>query len=446
MSTVLESTGITLKEYHERRDRIFQMMPPQSIAILPSGSQKYRNADTEYAFRQDSNFYYLTGFSEPRSLMVLLKTEKNETHFILFCQSKDPELEIWTGKKLGIQGAQEQLGADDAHAFEDLDHVMPELLDNRKEIFYSLGRDSDWDARITGWLNSVRAQKKQGAKAPNTWVDLTVLIHEIRLFKSPNEIKLIKKASEISANAHVELIKACKPNKMEYELEALFVSECMRQGCRSTAYPSIVGGGRNACTLHYISNDKSLRSGDLVLVDAGGEYQNYAADITRTYPVNGTFTADQKSLYQLVLKAQLAAIECVKPGTRWDVLQETILAVLVQGLIDLGILTGTLESVIADKSYRKFYMHGSGHWLGLDVHDAGEYKEEGQYRQLKPGMVLTVEPGLYITPEEPGVDKRWWGMGIRIEDDVLVTENGHEVLTKVAPKTVEEIEQLMKKI
>lgn len=444
MSTMFELTGITLKEYAARRSRIIENMPPKSIAILPAGSHKYRNADAEYPFRQESNFYYLTGFSEPKSLLVLLKKSASETQFILFCQSNNPELEIWTGKKVGLDGALEQFGADKAYLFDDLDRIMPVLLENTNEIFYSLGCHSDWDERVTDWLNSVRVQKKQGVEAPGVFKDLSCFIHEARLFKSPDEIKLMKKVSEISANAHVALIKACKPNMMEYELEALFLYECVRQGCRSMAYSSIVGGGKNACTLHYGANNMVLNSGDLVLVDAGGEHQNYAADITRTFPVNGKFTEEQKLLYQLVLKAQLAAIDLVRSGTRWNVLQETVVTVFVQGLVALGILKGDVKTLITENAYRKFYMHGSGHWLGLDVHDAGEYKLEAQYRTLKPGMVLTVEPGIYIADGEPSVDKRWWGIGIRIEDDVLVTENGHEVLTKSAPKTVEEIEQLMK--
>lgn len=444
MSMLFENTGITLEAYAARRLKITQTMPPKSIAILPGASEKYRNADTEYSFRQESNFYYLTGFSESKSVLVLLKNLDSKTKFILFCQSEDPALEVWTGKKMGQMGAKEQLGVDQAYSFDDLDRVMPELLENTNEIFYSLGRDSVWDERVTGWLNSVRAKKRAGVEAPSVWVDLSSLIHETRLFKNPDEIKLIEKASEISANAHIELIKFCKPNMMEYELEALFLYQCVKQGCRSMAYPSIVGGGKNACTLHYGANNARLKSGDLVLVDAGAEYQNYAADITRTYPVNGKFTEDQKSLYQLVLKAQLVAIDLVRPETRWDALQETIVNILVRGLVELGILKGELKTLITEQAYRKFYMHGSGHWLGLDVHDAGEYKLEGQYRTLKPGMVLTVEPGLYIADGEPSVDKRWWGIGIRIEDDVLVTETGHEVLTKSVPKTVEEIEQLMK--
>jgi len=444
MSKLFELTGISLKEYSARRNHLVENMPPKSIAILPGGFEKHRNADTEYSFRQESDFYYLTGFCEPKSLLVLLKSAENEAQFILFCQAENVDLEVWTGKKLGVKGALEQLGADSAYVFDDLDHIMPKLLENTNEIFYSLGSNVDWDARITGWLNSVRAQKKAGVGAPSIIKDLSVIIHEARLFKSPDEIKLMKKASEISANAHVALIKACKPNQMEYELEALFLYECVRQGCRSMAYPSIVGSGKNACTLHYGANNTLLKSGDLVLVDAGGEYQNYAADITRTFPVNGKFSEDQKSLYQCVLKAQTAAIELVRPGTRWDILQETIVTILVQGLVALGILKGDVKTLVNEKAYRKFYMHGSGHWLGLDVHDVGEYKLEGQSRTLKPGMVLTVEPGIYIADKELSVDKRWWGIGIRIEDDVLVTENGHEVLSKSAPKTVEEIEQLMK--
>ncbi len=435
MLTISETTGISLQEYAGRRERIFDNMPSQSIAILPSASEKYRNADTTYPFRQESNFYYLTGFSEPKSLLILLKKSAHEKQFILFCQSHNPELDVWTGKKTDLDEAVKHFGADKAYCFDDLDRIMPVLLENIKEIFYSLGCHAGFDERVTRW-----------SKQPeilNVVKDLSPFIHEARLFKSVDEIKLMQKVSKISANAHVALMKACKPKMMEYELEALFFYECVRQGCRSMAYPSIVGGGKNACTLHYGENNMSLKSGDLVLIDAGGEYQNYAADITRTFPVNGKFSIEQKVLYELVLKAQLAAIALVQPGTCWDILQETIVAILVEGFVSLGILQGDIATLIQEKAYRKFYMHSSGHWLGLDVHDVGEYKLEGQYRTLQSGMVLTVEPGIYIADGEPSVDRRWRGIGIRIEDDVLVTENGHEVLTKSVPKTIVEIEQLM---
>ena len=443
MSTIFERTGITPREYAARRQGIIENMPPNSLAILPAGCAKYRNRDTEYPFRQESDFYYLTGFSEPQALCVFLKKSASETQFIVFCQPNNPALEIWTGKKVGLEGAREQLGVDQAYLFDDLDQVMPELLANTKEIFYALGRHAEWDARVTAWLQRVRVQKKQGMGFPRVFKDLSFFIHEARLLKSVDEIALMKKASEISAKAHVALIKACKPGMIEYELEALFLYECVRQGCRSMAYPSIVGGGENACTLHYGANNVVLKSGDLVLVDAGAEYQNYAADITRTFPVNGKFTEEQKLLYQLVLKAQLATIDLVRPGTRFNVLQETVVTVVVQGLVSLGILRGEVKTLIDQHAYRKFYMHGSGHWLGLDVHDVGEYQLAGDYISLEPGMVLTVEPGIYIAEGEPTVDKRWWGIGIRIEDDVLVTNHGHEVLSKSVPKTVEAIEQLM---
>lgn len=436
MPVIDKITGIALKEYAARRNQIFDNMPSQSIAILPGASEQYRNRDTSYPFRQESNFYYLSGFSEPQSLLILRKTE-HEKQFILFCQSHNPELEVWTGKKVSLDEAINHFGADKAYCFDDLDRLMPALLKNIKEIFYSLGCDAAWDERVTRWSKNIQIL--------NIFKDLSHFIHEARLFKSLDEIRLMQKASKISADAHVALMKACQPKMMEYELEALFLHECVRQGCRSMAYPSIVGGGKNACTLHYGENNTSLKSGDLVLIDAGGEYQNYAADITRTFPVNGKFSTEQRVLYELVLKAQLAAIALVRPGTRWDILQETIVAILVEGLVSLGILKGNVEKLIQEKAYRKFYMHSSGHWLGLDVHDVGEYKLEGQYRTLKSGMVLTVEPGIYIADEESSVDKRWRGIGIRIEDDVLVTENGHEVLTKAVPKTIIEIEQLMQK-
>lgn len=436
--------AVTLEEYAARRGRLLKKMSPNSIAILPAGNEKFRNADTEYPFRQDSDFYYLTGFSEPQALLLLIKGSKEEGEFILFCRSLDHEAAIWIGKRAGPEGVVKDLGANRAYPLEDLDKTMPLLLGNKDQIYYSLGSHSLWDKRLFGWVRSLRAKVRTGVKAPQVWVDLNSLIHELRLIKSPAEIQLMKEASRISVDAHLHLIKNCGPNKMEYELEADMLQKCYSQGCRGMAYATIVAGGANACTLHYTNNDRILKSGDLVLVDAGGEFQNYASDITRTYPVNGKFTEDQKSIYELVLKAQLAAIEHIRPGVFYNTLQETIVKIIAEGLLGLNILKGDLTQIIDQKLYRRFYMHNCSHWLGLDVHDVGAYQVNGKPRALEPGMVLTIEPGIYIQVGEEGVDKRWQGIGIRIEDDVLVTETGCEVLTKDLPKTVQDLENLMK--
>jgi Xaa-Pro aminopeptidase len=435
--------GINQSEYAERRRRLASKMPAHSIAVLVAGSEKYRNADTEYPFRQDSNFYYLTGFCEPKAVLLILKGENDQHESVLFCQESLPETEIWTGAKTGPAAAIREYGMHRAYDFESLDTRMLTLLENKKHILYSLGYSPEWDTRVTGWINNTRAKIKSGIEFPTVWIDPKPWIHEARLFKSPAEIALLRKAAEISADAHIRLIKNCKPTLMEYELEAFFLQACYSKGCRAMAYPCIIGGGKNACTLHYIQNNQALQSGDLVLIDAGGEYQYYAADITRTIPVNGKFSAEQKLLYELVLRAQLAAIGTIKPNIPWNTIQETILNILVPGLLELGILKGALAQCIEEKTYQRFYMHSSGHWLGLDVHDVGTYKKQGKFRVLEPGMVLTVEPGLYIAPNQSDVDKRWWGIGIRIEDDILVTQNGHEVLTQAAPKTIPEIEALM---
>lgn len=400
------TVGITRSEYRARREAIYQQMPLMSIAILYAAKPRIRSGDVEYPFRQHSDFYYLTGYAESSATLVLTKNKEGVSRCILFIKLAQPKDIIWTGPRMGLSEAIECLGVDEAY----------ELSEQEKRIEALLGQ----------------AQK----------VDMTDTIHRLRLKKSPAECALMRKAALISAEAHMRVIKACKPGLMEYALEAEFIHEVMQRGCRALAYPSIVGGGVEACTLHYIKNDQPLREGDLVLVDAGGEYQHYASDITRTFPVNGRFTENQKKLYNLVLKAQCAAIAAVAPGIPWDTLQKRILEILVPGLVDLGILEGNPEQLIQEKAYHVVYMHSSGHWLGLDVHDVGGYVVNEAPRILEPGMVLTVEPGIYI-PDDPKIDKRWWGIGIRIEDDVLVTENGYEVLSKAAPKTVEAIEALM---
>ncbi len=436
-----DNIGVSAEEFAKRREILLEKMPVGSIALLPAGDLKYRNNDAEYPFRQESHFYYLTGFCEPNALLVLIK-ETTSFLYVLFCEESEPEKECWIGKRVGIEGAKAILGANSAYSINTLDTIMPDLLAGKQQIFYSLGHAPAWDQRLLGWVNAVRAKVKTGQQAPSVWRELLPLIQEARLIKSPSEIRLMQQAATISAEAHIQLMKACKPKMMEYELEAILLQQCYQKGCRAMAYSSIVGGGNNACTLHYVNNNMPLQSGDLVLVDAAGEYQYYAADITRTFPVNGRFSADQKLIYQLVLKAQVSAIEAVCPGMPWDKLQEIIVRIIVEGLVELGILEGNVDLLIEQRIYRQFYMHGSGHWLGLDVHDAGEYKIQGKSRVLEPGMVLTVEPGIYIDAHAK-VDKRWQGIGIRIEDNILVTETGYQVLTSAVPKTIEDIEKLM---
>ena len=433
---------IESKEYKERRQALLKKLPPFSVAILPATEEKIRNRDATYLFRQDSNFYYLTGFCESEALLVLLKAQEDQAEFILFCKKRNREEEIWTGSFAGQEGAIQQFGADHSYPLEEVDRMMPIFFENKQNIVYSLGQSENWDKRVIQWLNNGRAKHRQGVEMPTLWLDLLPLLDEQRLIKSNAEIALMRRAAEISASAHIAVMQACKPGKKEYELEGTFIHECYKRGARDMAYTPIVGGGNNACTLHYIKNDQTLNAGELVLIDAGCEYQYYASDITRTIPVNGKFNENQKLIYELVLKAQTCAIEAIKPGVRWDKLQEMIVTILVEGLVALGILQGEAEALIRDKAYKQFYMHSSGHWLGLDVHDVGAYKVKHEWRELMPGMVLTVEPGVYIWPQK-NVDKCWWGIGVRIEDDVLVTTNGFEVLSRDVPKTIQEIEDLM---
>lgn len=443
---VEKSLKIPPAEYAMRRQQLGKQMPGGSVAILPSANLTHRNNDTEYPFRQNSNFYYLTGFTEPNAVLVLIKDQAEHLYFHLFCQPSDPAHEVWTGSRFGIEGAIKELGANQAYSIEDLDKMMPSLLENKQEIIYTLGMDSVWDLRVIDWVKTVRRKVRAGISAPKKWLDLLSLIHEQRLIKSPKEIELMQRASTISANAHKRLMEFCAKQKeglKEYQLEAEFLHECYNHGCHAVAYSSIVAGGKNACILHYTQNNHSLGKEDLVLVDAGGEFEHYAADITRTFPVNGKFSKAQADIYSIVLEAQAAAIALVRPGTRFDQMQQVIVEKIVKGLVKLNILQGTLEELIKTQAYKPFYMHSNGHWLGLDVHDVGEYKINGEWRELAVGMVLTVEPGIYISEGQPGVDKKWWGIGIRIEDDVLVTKQGPEVLTKDVPKTIEAIEKLM---
>ena len=413
----------------------------QGIAIIPTAPEALRNRDTHYPYRYDSYFYYLTGFTEPEAVIVVIAGDTPKS--ILFCRDKDMEREIWDGFRHGPSGALAEFGVDEAYSISELDSRMVSLLANQPELYFSLGADAAWDQRVTGWLNDVRSQARSGVSAPAAIRDVRLLLDEMRLIKSPQEIATMRRAATISAEAHARAMQATRPGKHEYEIEAELLHTFYRHGSQYPAYTSIVAGGANACVLHYIANNAPLNDGDLLLIDAGCELDGYASDITRTFPVNGRFSAAQKDVYELVLAAQEAAIARVNPQSHWNAPHEAALRVLAQGFIDLGLCRGTVDAVLESGDYRQFYMHRTGHWLGLDVHDAGEYKQEGEWRTLQPGIMLTVEPGCYIRPAE-GVPEAFWNIGIRIEDDALVTAEGCDIITHAAPKTVTDIEALMR--
>ncbi len=431
------------REFSRRRRKVMAEMEPGSIAIVPSASIHTRNRDTEYRFRQDSDFYYLTGFDEPDAVAVLMP-EREHGEFILFCQERDPTLELWTGYRQGPEGACKNYSADDAFPIGDIDEILPGLIEGRERVYYAMGRNAEFDQQLMQWVNTIRNKARTGAQPPGEFLDLNYLLHELRLIKSAAEIRQMQAAADISVRAHKRAIKACKAGRYEYHLEAELIHEFMQAGCRHAAYESIVGSGKNACILHYTQNSDELLDGDLVLIDAGCEYGYYASDITRTFPVSGKFSKPQRILYDLVLKSQVAAIEATKAGCHWNEPHEACVRVLTEGLLALGLLKGKLETLLKKEAYKPFYMHRTGHWLGMDVHDVGDYRVGEEWRQLEPGMVLTVEPGLYIAPDNKKVDKQWRGIGIRIEDDVLVTRQGPEVLTKALPKKASDIEKMMR--
>ena len=435
--------SISRQEFARRRRNLMAHMEQDSIAILPAAPERTRNRDVEHPYRQDSDFWYLTGFPEPEAVVALIPGREHG-EFVLFCRERDRAMETWNGYRAGPEGAVEKYGADDAFPIADIDEILPGLIEGRERVYYDLGREPDFDRRIMGWVKSIREKVRSGAHPPGEYLALTHLLHDQRLIKSAAELKLMRKAGEISAAAHTRAMQRVQPGMFEYQLEAEYVHEFMRHGARSPAYPSIVGGGRNGCILHYIENSDKLRDGDLVLVDAGAELQCYASDITRTYPVNGRFSKEQQALYEVVLAAQKAAFAQIKPGNHWNQSHEAAVEVLVSGLVDLGLLKGDPATLIEEGDYRRFYMHRTGHWLGLDVHDVGDYKVHDEWRVLEPGMTLTVEPGLYIAPDDDSVAARWRGIGIRIEDDVAVTRDGHEVYTEAVPKEVGDIEKLIK--
>lgn len=428
------------RHYIDRRKSLMQAMGA-GVAVIPTAPEAARNRDSHYPYRSDSYFYYLTGFTEPEAVLLLVAGEQPKS--ILFCRDKDMEREIWDGFRHGPEGAQARFGFDEAYSITRLDELAPRFLANQPRLFHAFGAEAAWDNRLAGWLNQLRAQSRSGVSAPSEMVDPRALLDEMRLIKSEQELDVMRRAAKISVEAHKQAMQVTRPGMMEYEIEAALLHQFYRHGSRAPAYSSIVAGGANACVLHYVENNQRLHDGELLLIDAGCELECYASDITRTFPVNGRFSAAQRDIYELVLAAQQAAIDNVRPGCHWNEPHEAALDVLIRGFIDFGLCKGSPESVLESGDYRRFYMHRTGHWLGLDVHDAGEYKQaDGNWRTLQPGMTLTVEPGCYIRPADD-VPKAFWNIGVRIEDDALVTAQGCELLTADAPKTVAEIESLM---
>jgi len=417
-------------------------MEPNSIALLASAPARMRNGDAEYLYRQNSDFYYLTGFTEADALLALIPGRK-QGEAVLFCQQKNKEKELWTGVLMGPDVACEELLFDDAFPITDIDDILPGLIEGRDRVYYSMGKDDQFDNQVMDWVKVIRSKAKMGAHPPSEFLVLDHLLHELRLIKSANEVKLMEQAAKISAEGHKRAMAYCKPGIKEYELEAELLHAFTRNGSRAPAYSSIVAAGDNACILHYNENNAEVKEGDLILIDAGCEYEHYASDITRTFPASGKFTAEQKAIYELVLNAQSAAIEAIAPGVPWDEPHKISVKIITRGLVKLGLLKGRTSQLIKSEAYRDFYMHKVGHWIGMDVHDVGDYKIDDSWRLMEPGMVTTVEPGIYISPDNKKVPKKWRGIGVRIEDDVLVTKKGYRILSNGIPKTVQEIESFM---
>ena len=432
---------IETREFVRRRRQLMRMAGRDAIVIVPAAPERVRSNDSHYPYRQDSDFHYLSGFAEPDAVLALIPgREQGET--ILFCRERDAERERWDGARAGTEGAVRDYGFDDAFPIDDIDDILPGLIEGRARVYYHFGRDPEFDLKLIGWVNRVRADVRKGAVPPHEFVALSHLLHDLRLYKSRGELRIMKKSAKIAAAAHVRAMRATRPGMNEHEVEAELLHEFRRHGA-VPSYEPIVGGGANACVLHYRANNAPLRDGDLLLIDAGAEYECYASDITRTFPVNGRFSPEQRALYDIVLAAQSAAIDEVRPGRAFDAYHEAAVRTITRGLTKLGLLEGSLEKNLRDHAYRKFYMHKTGHWLGLDVHDVGDYRIDGEFRVLEPGMVVTVEPGIYVAPELRKVPARWRGIGIRIEDDVVVTRGDPVILTDDVPRDADAIEALM---
>jgi len=428
------------KHFARRRKRVLAALGADAVAIIPAASEQLRNRDTHYIFRQSSDFRYLTGFDEPDAFLVLAPKHELGAS-ILFVRPRDAAREQWDGRRAGVAGALKQYGVDQAFTLDEMDAKMPELLAGREQVFAPLGEDIGFAQRLFGWLAAVRRLQRAGVKAPSAWQDSAPVLHEMRLFKDEDELKVLREACRISALGHIAAMQACRPGAAEYQLEAELL-RTFRQHGGEAAFPSIVAGGQNACILHYTENRDTLKQGELVLVDAGCEWGGYCGDISRTFPVGGRFSDAQRDVYNVVLAAQQAAIDAVRPGASFDQPHQAAVQVLTEGLVDLKLLKGKVSKLIEKEAYKRFYMHKTGHWLGMDTHDVGAYKVDGAWRPLEPGMVLTVEPGLYIDAGRD-VPKELRNIGIRIEDDVLVTREGHEVLTEAVPKSVEALEAMV---
>jgi Xaa-Pro aminopeptidase len=428
-------------EFARRRRQLMRMAGDDAILILPSAPERIRSHDTHYPYRQDSDFWYLGGFPEPEAVLVLVPGRAHG-EALLFCRERDPDREAWDGPRAGPEGAVSAHGFDDAYPIADLDEILPGLLEGRSRVYYHFGRDTEFDLKLIGWVNRVREQVRHGAQPPHEFLELGHLLHELRLFKSPAELRLMKHAAGIAAKAQVAAMLATRAGGREYEVEAALHHEWRRHGAVA-AYEPIVGAGANACVLHYRANDAAIADGDLLLCDAGAEYAGYASDITRTWPVNGRWSKEQRALYDVVLAAQQAALAQARPGRPWIAGHEAAVEVLADGLLRHGLLKGTLKQALAAGSYKRFYRHKTGHWLGLDVHDVGDYQVAGEFRELEPGMVFTIEPGLYVPPGSKGVAAKWQGIGIRIEDDVAITKTGHEILTDGVPRDPDAVQSLL---
>ncbi len=416
-------------------------MNQKSVAIIPSAREATRSNDTQYRFRQDSDFFYLTGFEEPDSIAVIAPGRAQK--YTLFVRPRDPEQEIWVGRRAGLEGAKSEFGADESFAINEFEEKLQDILDGAENLYYRLGVHSDLDSKIIRRIAEMRAINRKPIHPPSTIVDPATIVHELRVLKSTEEIELMQRAADIAADAHVEAMKTVRPGMKEYEVEALLEREFRRNGAAGPSYTSIVGGGANATVLHYINNDGDLRDGELLLVDAGAEYKGYASDITRTFPINGRFSKAQREIYDLVLKTQVSCVEMVRPGVTHDEIKAHSVEMLTEGMVELGLLKGEPAELIKEEKYKQFYMHGLGHLLGIDVHDVGIYYYDKQSRALEPGVVMTVEPGIYIAPDTKDIPEQYLGIGVRIEDDVLCTSNGPRVLTTRVPKVAEEIEALM---
>jgi Xaa-Pro aminopeptidase len=428
-------------EFARRRRQLARMVGKGGIVIIPAAVEKARNNDVHYEYRPDSDFYYLTGFQEPDAVAVLVPG-RTQAEYVLFVRDRDPARETWDGKRAGPQGATRDYHADDAFPIGDIDDILPGLMENCSRVYYTMGLNPDFDQRVIGWVNGLKAQARAGVHPPQEFVALDHPLHDMRLYKSSAELGLMRRSAKIAVEAHKRAMRFTKPGRMEYEVMAELVHEFRRNNA-DTSYHPIVGGGPNSCILHYRENNQELKDGDLLLIDAGCEFGMYASDITRTFPVNGRYSAEQRAIYEVVLEAQHAAIEKARPGNHWNDPHDAAVRAITQGLVRLGLLKGKVPNLIRDGAYRQWFMHRTGHWIGMDVHDVGDYKVGDEWRVLEPGMVMTVEPGLYIPAGSRGVPKRWWNIGVRIEDDVAITKGGSEVLTEGLPKDPDAIERLM---